>query len=296
MNAALKIQTHASCPTELSEEQIRLYHRQGFLAFENVLSPEEVERARESVSRLIHHAYKNYPRTRNGYRGETFSYQKPDGAFFVQTEPEAPRDFQSPLELEYKVRKIANYIDEDTFLHYTCMEHPRLRGVLESLVGKDPIHFQNMGLLKPPFGGIEKPWHQDNAYFSVAPLSSVIGVWLALDEAKADNGCMHVIPGAHLEGARVHVHDSDCEIEAHKLDTEKSLAIELKPGGALFFYGMLPHMTPVNQSAERRRALQYHYRAASSQIVDKESYDRIFAEADGTPASCAMNRKPSSRQ
>lgn len=292
MNTLTKIQTHASCPTELSEEQIRLYHQQGFLAFENVLDSNEVERARESVSRLIHHAYRNYRRSRNGYRGETFSYQKPDGAFFVQTEPEAPSDFESALELEYKVRKIANYIEEDAFLHYTCMEHPRLRGVLESLVGKNPVHFQNMGLLKPPFGGIEKPWHQDNAYFSVAPLESVIGVWLALDEAKADNGCMHVIPGAHRGGAHVHVHDRDCEIEARKLATEKAVAIELKPGGALFFYGMLPHMTPVNQSAERRRALQYHYRAASSRIVDKETYDRVFAEADGTPASCAMNRIP----
>ncbi len=292
MKNMTKIQSHPNCPTQLSEEQIRLYHQQGFLAFENVLSPEEVEQAKTSISALIQKAHQHYPSTLQAYPSESLIFKKPNGDFFVQMEPDSPAEFKSSEELEHHVRKIANYLSEDAFLQFTCIEHPKLRGVLESLVGKAPIHFQNMGLLKPPFGGIEKPWHQDNAYFSVTPLESVIGIWIALDEAKADNGCMHVIPGGHLEGARVHIHAADCEIESQDLPTERSVAVELKPGGALFFYGMLPHMTPTNHSPERRRALQYHYRAATSQIVDKGTYNQVFATADGTPASCAMQRKP----
>ena len=55
----------------------------------------------------------------------------------------------------------------------------------------------------------------------------------------------------------------------------------------MFFAGMLPHQTPPNSSPQRRRALQYHFRSASSRIVPREEYDRVYAEKDGTPASCA---------
>ena len=66
-----------------------------------------------------------------------------------------------------------------------------------------------------------------------------------------------------------------------------AVPVELRAGGALFFAGMLPHMTPPNTSPDRRRALQFHYRSATSQIVNQAEYDRVYAEADGTPASCA---------
>jgi phytanoyl-CoA hydroxylase len=53
---------------------------------------------------------------------------------------------------------------------------------------------------------------------------------------------------------------------------------------------MLPHRTPVNTSPYRRRALQLHYRGAATQQNEQAAYDAIFAEADGTPASCAAGR------
>jgi hypothetical protein len=52
----------------------------------------------------------------------------------------------------------------------------------------------------------------------------------------------------------------------------------------MFFYGTAAHQTPPNSSPDRRRALQFHYRSANSQIVSREEYDSIYAEADGTPA------------
>ena len=56
-----------------------------------------------------------------------------------------------------------------------------------------------MALLKPPRGR-EKPWHQDHAYFNLPLDTPIVGVWIALDEATPENGCMHVIPGSHREG------------------------------------------------------------------------------------------------
>ena len=56
----------------------------------------------------------------------------------------------------------------------------------------------------------------------------------------------------------------------------------------MYFSAMLPHQTPPNGTAGRRRALQFQYRGISTRQVGKEEFGEVFAEADGTPASCAL--------
>src|SRR5262249_52316205 len=103
---------------------------------------------------------------------------------------------------------------------------------------------------------------------------------------SVDNGCMHVLAGEHKLGPRKHHHDRDCEIIPNRLNPANAIPIELQAGGGMFFAGMLPHQTPPNPSPKPPRALQFHYRSATSQIVSGEEYNRVYAEADGTPASC----------
>ena len=104
---------------------------------------------------------------------------------------------------------------------------------------------------------------------------------------------MHVLPGAHRAGALRHWHSSlDCEIVPGRLDAGPAVPVELPTGGALFFSGLLPHRTPPNRSALRRRALQLHYRGADTRRLDPPDYDRVFVEADGTAASCRAARAP----
>jgi ectoine hydroxylase-related dioxygenase (phytanoyl-CoA dioxygenase family) len=187
------------------------------------------------------------------------------------------------------IRKIAWYENEHP-LFTELIESPRVKGVAAQLIGEAAVMFQTMALVKPPLIGSEKPWHQDNAYFKFAPLEGVCGFWLALDDASKENGCMHVLPGWHRRGGFRHVHTNDCQILPERVRWEEAVAVELPAGGAMFFSGMLPHQTPPNRSPHRRRALQFHYRGASSREVDQAEYDRLFAEADGTPASCAAAR------
>jgi phytanoyl-CoA hydroxylase len=88
-----------------------------------------------------------------------------------------------------------------------------------------------------------------------------------------------------------HIHDGDCLIQPDRLREKRPVAVELPAGGAMWFSSMLPHQTPPNRSSKPRRAIQFHYRALSTRVVDQEEYDRLFAEADGTPASCAAAKK-----
>lgn len=257
---------------------------------ENVLSTHEVEKCKNALSRLVrevasgdseqHGVFWTLPKRHPGGAdgGGAFGVQFENGYVPHVTDPD----------LELKVRKLMWYARQDETLEYLAFAHPVIQRVLESLIGPQPLMFQDMALIKPPFIGSEKPWHQDNAYFSVAPLDAIVGVWIALDEATPENGCMHVLRGGHRRGALQHYHDRDCEIVPQRLKNIEAVPVPLKPGGALFFYGMLPHQTPRNNSPERRRALQFHYRSQQSQIVSRDEYNAIYND-NGVPASCAAN-------
>lgn len=214
------------------------------------------------------------------------SFKRTHSRSMLQFEPGFDPEGKSVMEVEAMVRKFMWFCDEDPVFGEMVSSGSRLHAVVESLLGAAPILFQEMALVKPARVGTEKPWHQDNAYFSVEPLQEILGVWLALDDATPENGCMHVIPGGHLQSGFKHHHGSDCEIASELLDTDRAVAVPIPAGGALFFYGMLPHQTPPNRSPHRRRALQFHFRGAGTRIIDEEAYDRVFIDRSGTPASC----------
>ncbi len=276
------------CPLQLLPQQIAQYQRDGFIAFENVLSPAEVEAAKASLNAVIEALRFRHRTTQNAY-GEV--WEALDNASKVQFlrgyEPNGPDD----PELPQKVRKFHEFVGVDEHLTYLMHKQPKIQGVLASLLGANPLPTQDMALLNPPFIGSGKPWHQDDAYFNIVPLDAVCGVWIALDEAGTDNGCMHFLRGWHHKGALRHFHGSDCEIAADRLIEDEQVAVPLPPGGAVFFSGILPHHTYPNTSPLSRRALQYHYRSQDSRRATDEEYDAIFAEADGSPASCAAARR-----
>lgn len=287
------------CPNRLSADQVQRFQKDGYLAFANVLKPAELEEARNALREITHRMSNassdevefTPPRLGNAgnHSGAKFHYK--EGGCMMQLEAGFDPVKRTADEIEMQVRKYMTFVKKhETFERLVSAEHVIGR-IVAALIGTNPILFQEMALVKPPFIGSEKPWHQDNAYFSVTPLNSVIGVWIALDDAQIENGCMHVIPGGHTIGALKHFHGTDCEIVEGRLDTSKALPVPVPAGGAMFFYGLLPHETPPNRSPQRRRALQFHFRSAESRIIESEEYDKLFAEADGTPASCDAARR-----
>jgi phytanoyl-CoA hydroxylase len=270
------------CPTRLTAPQIARFREEGYLAFNNLFTPDEVATARDHISTLVTDlAAGPGVMAPNGHL-----LSHPTSRFAVQFEQGSDLSDLDGEALELKVRKLMWYCEADAFFAEQSTQHPKIQGLLQDLLGPDCTMFQDMALLKPPHIGSIKPWHQDNAYFTMLPLDAVVGVWIALDPATVENGCMHVIPGGHKAGPLCHYHDRDCEIIPDRIDPSAALPIELASGGALFFYGMLPHQTPTNQSDQRRRALQWHYHSANARTVSQAEFDQVFAEADGTPASC----------
>ncbi len=283
-------------PGELTEAHVEQYHETGYLAFENVLSQQEVEEARAALTGIT---IALMARAKRGEAkilerpGATKNYAgiqviSPDSGFGIHFEAGID-PLELPLEeVELKFRKLHGYHQEHPVFAKMALENRNIIGPMASVVGEDVVLKAEMALSKPPFIGSEKPWHQDNAYFNWLPLEKVATAWIALDDATVENGCMHVIPGGHTLGALKHHHTIDCEILPDRFDRQQAVPIPLRAGGAMFFSAMLPHQTPPNRSANRRRALQFQYRGVTTTQVSKEEFGEVFAEGDGSPASCAL--------
>lgn len=180
------------------------------------------------------------------------------------------------------IRKFMSFVQEDARLT-ALAKHPSILSVVRRLCGSEDVTMmQDMALLKPPGGGREKPWHQDNAYFTLEPGTPIVGVWIALDEATAENGCMHILPGTHREGPVVHFLRRDWQVCDDEVDRNRDTMIPLEPGGALFFHGLLQHGTPANRTSRRRRAVQLHYvPAGTPDIPDQRRLDIFGSEGKG---------------
>lgn len=284
------------CPTQLDPEQLDQYWKQGYLAFEDALTPGEVEEARQAITDMVRrYAFQEERSTYKPPSGQTGNYagasfHSRTSRFGMSLEPGMEPSPENIDAIEGMVRKFMWFEDEAEIYRRICTTHPRIQGVVKSILGPDIELYQSMALIKPAFHGSEKPWHQDNAYFSVRDLDRMLGTWIALDDVTVENGAMHFLPGTHRNGPLKHEYTTDCEIVKDRYSPEDAVPINLKAGGMVFFHGNAPHFTPPNRSANRRRALQFHYRAKDNPLVSKEEFDRIFTETDGSPASCAAAR------
>lgn len=255
-------------PEAVGGDAIRQYWDQGFLAVANVLTPEEVATTRSALDDLIH---------------ERVSVP----ADLIQPEPDQKAVWPTLTvdERADSVRKLFRFAEYEPRLKALGTSHPGLMRILELLLG-EPCHMiQDMALLKPPHIGTEKPWHQDAAYFGWGPVKRLIGIWIALDPATPENGCMHLIPGSHRAGPTPHVHARDCQIPDSRVNVAEDVMVPLEPGGALFFSALVHHGTPPNGSPLRRWAVQYHYAAASCERMDRVKHGELFFE-DGRYQGC----------
>jgi len=267
---------HPTLPEKPDEAMVTRYREDGYLAFYQGLTREEVRYASEGINQLVHkHAF-NEELTEHithgeGTHGMLFKSRTSGFQFQAEGNYEARADRLD--ELADNLLKFQSYDRELPIYNYIAHHHPRLRALLSALLGHDYQPYSSMALCRPPGIGATKPWHQDLAYLSVNRFDGLAGVWIALDPAMVDNGCMHVIPGGHRTGPRPHYWSKvDCEITTGTVHPAAAVAVELPPGGLIIFDGLLPHETPANRSSQRRRALQFHYRSAATQVALKESY------------------------
>lgn len=251
---------------QLTDEHVAFYEQHGYLAVDALLSLEQVEASKQILDDLI-----------TGKNGDW------KGVMF-EAAAKAELDQMTPDERRDKVRKLAFFGEEAVQCGLPVDEPRMMRSIQQLMQGREPKLFQTMTLLKPPHIGREKPWHQDHAYFNIDLADRIVGVWIALDEATQENGCMQLLDAGHTEPI-LHWKRRDWQICDTDMLGRKSVAVPLKPGGALFFDSLLPHGTPTNRSPNRRRAMQFHYAPKGATPISDEQQKVIFG-TEGKDVEC----------
>jgi len=157
------------------------------------------------------------------------------------------------------VRKLSNLAREDASF-YAHARSALLLDVVEQLLGVPLALYSDEALLKPPRYGSEKPEHQDHDYLQVDPADAAVSCWTAVDDADAENGCLHFYPGTHLEGLLRHVTPEDAPRQlASRPVREQSLPVRIVAGGCILYHPLVVHWSPANRSSRWRRAFVCRY-------------------------------------
>ncbi|MFT7473854.1 MAG: phytanoyl-CoA hydroxylase [Verrucomicrobiales bacterium] len=128
----------------------------------------------------------------------------------------------------------------------------------------DPVLLQSMVIFKHPEIGGEVPPHTDHTFLWTEP-QSVIGLWVAIDEATQENGCMWALPKGHevpVKSRFLRTADGS-GTEMQILDDSPYpddgwVPLEASPGTIIALHGSLPHRSAPNLSSKPRLAFTLH--------------------------------------
>jgi phytanoyl-CoA hydroxylase len=155
------------------------------------------------------------------------------------------------------------------------LTHPAIVAVLQQIVGPDVKCMQSMLFVKNA-GKPGQAWHQDETFIPTRD-ASLTGVWIALDDATVDNGCLWVQPGSHqtrrlwtsrpCSDPRFDGSPESVGWESPQWPAEGGVAAEVSAGSVVFFNGYTLHRSLHNQRLHGyRRALVNHVMSAQSEL------------------------------
>ncbi|MXX03286.1 MAG: phytanoyl-CoA dioxygenase family protein [Gemmatimonadetes bacterium] len=247
----------------LTQAQIDQFNEQGFLPYEELLTPLEVK--------ALHQRLEDIGNERVDFPDE-----------YVQIEPRVELgDTQADPVRFNNVRKIWNLTKHDPVFKELA-RHPKILGVVRSLIGPDLKIYVDQTLCKPPRVGSAKPPHQDSAYWTSIDPPDLVICWIALNDATENNGCMRFISGSHKAGVIEHKHLEDFRVEDARVGYEREVAVPLKAGSCSFHHSLALHRTDANTSDDRRIGLTVAYMDAHSKYIGNGAmpeYDLVSGRA-----------------
>lgn len=234
--------------TSLTEKQIEDYRRDGFVAHRGLLSAEEVATLKEAMLNVIASMGRKKVVGGNEDMKEGDSYY--DKVF---------------------TQRLNLWRASDTVKHF--MLNPGIGEMLRKLEGVDFRVWHDQGLIKEPYGN-PTAWHLDNPYWSFHSRNA-ISIWIALEPATLENGCMCFVPGTQKLATFDNVNIGQDLGSLFKVYPEMGkidpVAIPMKPGDCSFHNGLVAHGAGANMTRSRRIAMTCAYMPVGSTFNGRQN-------------------------
>lgn len=229
--------------SQLSQSQIDFYQDNGYIIIEDFLNAQELETWREAVTEAI--------ADRNGLKmpGKSIKIGESDG---INKDADYYNNvFDQLLNLWQTNDKVKQIMLDE-----------RIGQMAARLSGADGIRiWHDQALIKKPWAN-PTSWHLDTPFWSFSDRRA-LSIWVALDDATLENGCLFFIPGSHKEttfenpgigknmGAVFNFYP--------QFKTTKSVAATMKAGSCSFHNGLTIHGAHANMTPGFRRAMTCAY-------------------------------------
>lgn len=218
----------------LSEEQLRFYKTNGYIAGIQILNEDQVEQLREQLTDLLDPGWEG-----NHLFHEYHSNESTDPSRVL-------------------FHALGAWRAKPGF--HDILWHPAFTVPASQLV-EGPVRFWHDQLFcKPAQDGGVVAWHQDYSYWTRTQPMCHLTCWIALDDATVANGCLHYIPGSHqwellpITGLAGDMDAIQTVLSEEQKEQFKPVAIELKRGQATFHHPLMIHGSFESRSDQHRRA------------------------------------------
>jgi phytanoyl-CoA hydroxylase len=229
--------------TELSRQQITDYGKNGFLVITDFLDQDELDRWREAVTEALEE--------RDGRKlpGAATKTGEEDG---INKEADYfGKVFDQLLNLWQTNEKIKQ-----------LMINKDLGKMAAELAGCDGVRiWHDQALIKRPWAN-PTSWHLDTPFWSFSDRRA-LSIWIALDDATTENGCLYFIPGScHSTGFENPGIGKNMDAVFRfypEFIQSASVAVPMKAGSCSFHNGLTIHGAGANMTSGFRRAMTCAY-------------------------------------
>jgi len=228
---------------ELTKEQIEYYQSNGFLVIEDFLSSDELEHWRTAVTTAI--------KERNGQKmpGKAAKTGEDDGI------NEEAAYFGKVFDQLLNLWQTHDGVKE-------IMLDSRIGQMAAQLAGAEGIRiWHDQALFKRPWAN-PTSWHLDTPFWSFSDRRA-LSIWVALDDATLENGCLYFIPGSYretsLETKGIGKNMDDIFQAYPQFAVAKSAPAPMKAGSCSFHNGLTIHGAGANMTSGYRRAMTCAY-------------------------------------
>lgn len=249
-----------------TKEMLEEWENNGFLVIENFYSNAECDKLRNKANLLVKHFNpKNvqsiFDTKKQEHVDDTYFLESGDKIRFFFEDKAFNKNGNLINKKELVINKIGHALHDLDHDFYKFSHREDLDQIVKAIGIKNPLLMQSMYIFKQPNIGGEVVCHQDSTFLYTEP-DTVIGFWVALEDATVENGCLWVDSGGHKGPLRKLFTKENNIMKMITLDEtpfqKTDTSLEVIGGTLVLLHGRLPHYSCENISNKSRHAYTLH--------------------------------------
>jgi phytanoyl-CoA hydroxylase len=254
--------SHMPSNKEMTEE----WEKNGFLIIENFYSDSDCDNLRNRADLLVRNfnpeSVKSIFNTKNQeHVDDQYFLDSADKIRFFFEDKAFDENGNLTNKKELVINKIGHALHDLDSEFYAFSHRKELEKIAITIGIIKPLLIQSMYIFKQPNIGGEVVCHQDSTFLYTEP-NTVVGFWVALEDATIENGCLWVASGGHKGPLRKLFTKENDIMKMITLDNtpfeETDTPVEVKKGTLVLLHGRLPHYSCENKSNKSRHAYTLH--------------------------------------